>query len=1230
MNARLFRSSLLFALCATATLVGCKKPTEEAPEVERRVGPGLGNLSYAEDELFEPLAFIDSDSGVPSAASVVRLVKPIGTNVAYMHNGYLLTLFASDSGLTGGGLLTYDVSDPRAPELVHTEHQFFANGREEEVEDIPDATVYDGRTGGFREAHSIGFSHLDGRDLAMFHTALGIEIWDLTDMLDPQPVSTLDLPDVQAGDYTNVAWQLSWQGNYAYVASSNQGIFIVDTTDPDAPVLADRDGAPNPVPPGELGGFRIGPLFAVGNQLVVSSMDDRGGYAVLDITEPAHPNLTSALTSGLETFYSICFSGDRIIGSVRGAGAQMTVHDVRDPYVITSVGNRPVIDEQLYCSTQDGFVFQGNEGDFAKVDVRDPQDFHEVGRGSLGRPNADHGQVTPFGNLLFVGNDHGTGSALFPHQAEPDTAPPAVVAVFPRDGSEHVGANTRVGLAFTDAIDNMTLTTDNLELREVGGDVVPGRFAVQGHLVNFAPDAPLSRGSTYEVNAVAGGLHDWSGNAVDADFSSTFTVSPLDGGAPGALAIDLVHPGNVEVSQPVALRADVSGAGTIELAWRFEDSGSWTAFDSATETTHTFSEPGHVNVFVRATDGVQTVVDSARVTVHRPVVGDRALSSATVALDEVRGHAWVANRDNGTVSRVTVDGLVKHDEVAVGDTPSSVAVDGSGTAWVTLEGEDSIATVTSAGVVQVTPLDHGAAPCGVVADPTANAVYVSEFGTGDVVRFDTTTGLETARTPVAQGICGLALGPDGETLWVSELRGSDLGAYVHEVDVNPLTAQTVLTLPVDEQTVDAEDRSRGVPGFLGAPVVSPSGQRAWVPAVQSNILRGHYRDGLTLTHESSVRTVLGELDLAAGTEVSGERIDFNDRAGAIAGVTTSVGDYVFVALMGSNEVAIVDAYSGATAGSVRFVGAAPRSLALSEDGTRLFVHAWLDRQLTVLDVAGVLDGSSFAPAELARVDLVSTEQLTEAALSGKRIFNNASDPRMSMDGYISCASCHLDGSHDGLVWDFTERGEGLRNTTDLRGRAGTAHGPVHWTANFDEIQDFENDIRNGFGGTGFLSDADFETGTRSDPLGDPKAGLSTELDDLAAYVASLDTFPASPFRNPDGSLPTEAVSGESRFFALGCDSCHAGASLTDSGTGLHDVGTLTAASGQRRGETLTGLDTPTLLGLWDGGPWLHDGSAETLTELLVDRNPGDAHGTLSTLGSTELAQLEAYLLALDE
>jgi hypothetical protein len=191
---------------------------------------------------------------------------------------------------------------------------------------------------------------------------------------------------------------------------------------------------------------------------------------------------------------------------------------------------------------------------------------------------------------------------------------------------------------------------------------------------------------------------------------------------------------------------------------------------------------------------------------------------------------------------------------------------------------------------------------------------------------------------------------------------------------------------------------------------------------------------------------------------------------------------------------------------------------------------------------------------------------------------------------------------------------------------------VHWSGNFDEIQDFENDIRNNFGGTGFMTDAQFNTGTRSQPLGDRKAGLSADLDALAAYVGSLGAVGLSPYRNADGTLTTAAVAGRDIFRGSGqCTSCHSGADFTDSAAGvLHDVGTIKASSGKRLGGPLTGIDTPTLKGVWDSAPYLHDGSAATLLDVLTTANAGNRHGMTSGLGAAELQQLVAYLQQIDD
>ena len=147
-------------------------------------------------------------------------------------------------------------------------------------------------------------------------------------------------------------------------------------------------------------------------------------------------------------------------------------------------------------------------------------------------------------------------------------------------------------------------------------------------------------------------------------------------------------------------------------------------------------------------------------------------------------------------------------------------------------------------------------------------------------------------------------------------------------------------------------------------------------------------------------------------------------------------------------------------------------------------------------------------------------------------------------------------------------GEGLRETINLRGRAGLGHGVLHRTGNFDEVQDFEGQIRDLSKGTGLMSDTDFFAGTRSDPLGDPKTGLSSDLDALAAYVASLDTFSESPHRNVDGTLTADGVAGKAVFEAISCSQCHSGQGFTDSALdNFHDIGTIKPASGKTVGTT---------------------------------------------------------------
>jgi cytochrome c peroxidase len=58
------------------------------------------------------------------------------------------------------------------------------------------------------------------------------------------------------------------------------------------------------------------------------------------------------------------------------------------------------------------------------------------------------------------------------------------------------------------------------------------------------------------------------------------------------------------------------------------------------------------------------------------------------------------------------------------------------------------------------------------------------------------------------------------------------------------------------------------------------------------------------------------------------------------------------------------------------------------------------------------------------------------------------------------------------------------------------------------------------------------------------------------------------------------------------------------------------------------FDTPTLIELWRTAPYLHDGSATTVRDVLTTRNGHDQHGKTSALTREELDDLCAYVLSL--
>ncbi len=689
--------------------------------------------------------------------------------------------------------------------------------------------------------------------------------------------------------------------------------------------------------------------------------------------------------------------------------------------------------------------------------------------------------------------------------------------------------------------------------------------------------------------------------------------------------------------QDATFTANATGTGALQYRWNFGDGNADTAYSNNPSISYSYTRPGRYVVSLTVRDAAGEEVRSTFTQViHEPLQASAPKSSVSVLEHSTRSQVWNVNPDNNSVGVVDTQSLSLLAEIEVGIDPVSLAEAPDGNIWVVNRQSASISVVdaSSLAVVATYPLQRASQPYGIVMNNNAAFVALQAVGTVQRVEFNGTVGI---RGDVGANPRQLALNAAGDTLYVSRyitntLPGEDTGDVVVDdgtqqyggevlvLDAATLvTAETIVMQHVDRFA--SEHEGPGVPNYLGPVVISPAGDVAWLPSKQDNILAGDLRGGAGLTFDQTVRAITSKIDLTSNTEVLSDRIDHDNASIAAHSAFDPYGVTLFTSLEGNRQISVIDASIGIEIG--RFdTGRAPQGLAVSKDGKRIYVHNFMDRTISVFDIESITQTGSANATELATINVVSSELLAATVLRGKQLFYDARDDRLAGLNYMSCASCHVDGEHDGRIWDFTGLGEGLRNTITLKGRAGTGHGLIHWTGNFDEVQDFEGQIRDFAGGTGLMNDADFLS--TEAPLGAAKAGLSTDLDALAAYLESLDKVDESPWKNSDGTMTAAALNGESLFVSNGCATCHTGAVFTDSTNGaLHDVGTLMSESGQRLSGPLTGLDTPSLLGVWRTAPYLHDGSAPTLEDAIA------AHTSI-TVSAAEQADLASYLSQLDD
>ena len=362
------------------------------------------------------------------------------------------------------------------------------------------------------------------------------------------------------------------------------------------------------------------------------------------------------------------------------------------------------------------------------------------------------------------------------------------------------------------------------------------------------------------------------------------------------------------------------------------------------------------------------------------------------------------------------------------------------------------------------------------------------------------------------------------------------------------------------------------------------------------------------------------------------------------------------------------------------VGQGPRGIVINGTDTRAYVANENSRDLSVVDLAQDKVMATVRTAALPAAGSADSRRLIGKALFESSTGINLPDlssptlpgvlagKRLSSEGWGSCLGCHGFGKTDGVVWIF---GSGPRRSLPLHAsfnpKAADDIKVLNSSGVNDEVQDFELNIRNVSGGIGLIDKAD---GTPEDVAtikalapapALANAGRSALLDALAFYVATGISTPRSPVAaEPSTSALGQSIAhGRTLFTLANCAACHGGAGwssarrdhtppptidLLDSSEGINqlfgsltDVGTFTAGNLneiRQDGKTALGVKgfvPSSLLGVGALGPYLHDGSALTLDDVMKNaKHRAAGRAGLDVLGAdADRKDLVNFLRAID-
>jgi cytochrome c peroxidase len=492
------------------------------------------------------------------------------------------------------------------------------------------------------------------------------------------------------------------------------------------------------------------------------------------------------------------------------------------------------------------------------------------------------------------------------------------------------------------------------------------------------------------------------------------------------------------------------------------------------------------------------------------------------------------------------------------------------------------ATIKPAGVLAV-----GIQPRDVVFS-AKEALYVALAGSDEIAVVDAASLKITERWPAAREPRHLVLSPDSRWLAAASSRSAQVRLW------DSATGKLVWTRKIE----DAFNLRSLVFTPDGKALICAHVFKRTFPVSRDNIDKGWVTDS---------RLTRLPVDAKAVPPLEQVALDKHGQAvGDPHGVALDAsGRYLAVTAGGTHEMLLFEAsalpWTGGEPGDflhesltkndgkLRRLPLEGRPLALKffPASSQAVVANYLRDALQIVDVRA---GQVVRTIPLGRPERPSLERQGEALFY---------DARRSHNQWFSCNTCHVEGHTCGLTFD-TLNDESYGNpklTPSLYGVARTA--PWTWHG-------WQTDLR-----------AAVEKSYTQTMFG-PKP-TTDEVRAVVAFLGTLD-HPPNPHRSADKELSAAVKRGQALFEGTAkCVRCHAPPEYTSEHN--YDVKLEDDGSPYHR------WNPPSLRGLWQRGPFLHDGRAATLDELLQDAHAPEKLGG-QALTPQERRDLIAFLQSL--